>query len=373
MPSRLNIARLKAALESLGISPAALSAKLDVSREAVSKWLNGESFPRPDKLLRLSVVTGLGFRDLVFRDEKDEPQVAFRKVRGTTTTPLHISHAREIGRALRALVPHLPFDKLVAPPVLKDPHTEYEYLQQVSLSVRRSLALTSTDAVTFTHLVRRFSELQAVLIPVLWGKKGHHENATHIYLPDSRTTWIYLNLDVQAHDFLFWMAHELGHCFSPDLQGENAEDFADAFAGALLFPRDLASRAYSQIAQKQPGRQINLLKAFAKQFCISPFCVYKEMNAFARYARLPEIQLPRGSIHGATTNFNKQFHLVSAALFDRKPMPADLINACKVHFESPFFDALGAYLRDAGKSPSFVQTVLDMSSIDAKGIHAELT
>jgi len=34
------------------------------------------------------------------------------------------------------------------------------------------------------------------------------------------------------------MAHELGHCLSPSLTGEDAEDFADGFVGALLFPKD---------------------------------------------------------------------------------------------------------------------------------------
>jgi len=43
---------------------------------------------------------------------------------------------------------------------------------------------------------------------------------------------------VNIHDFKFWMAHELGHCLSPSLTGEDAEDFADGFVGALLFPKD---------------------------------------------------------------------------------------------------------------------------------------
>lgn len=292
MPSRLNTDRLKSALESLGISPSALATKLDVSREAVSKWLNGESLPRPDKLLRLSAIASLGFRELVLQDDEHAPRVAFRKVRGTTTTDRHVTHAQEIGRALRALVPYLPFDKLVAPSVLKGPVNEYGYLQDVSLALRKSFGLAATDRITFPHLVKSFRDLQAVLIPVLWGKKGQHENATHIYLPDSRTTWVYLNLDVQAHDFLFWMAHELGHSLSPDLSGDDAEDFADKFAAALLFPKELAHSAYAQIFGKPPGRQINLLKDWAQQFMISPYCIYEEINAFARHSDQPELGLP---------------------------------------------------------------------------------
>lgn len=39
------------------------------------------------------------------------------------------------------------------------------------------------------------------------------------------------------------MAHELGHCMSPGLEGDEAEDFADAFAGCLLYPAELAEQA----------------------------------------------------------------------------------------------------------------------------------
>lgn len=373
MPSRLNINALRAGLAAAGLNPAGLAKQLDVSRESVSKWLSGESFPRPDKLLRLASIVSLSFRDLVIADDVAAPRVAFRKVRGTSTTDAHITHAQEMGRTLRVLVPYLPFDKLVTPPVLKEPTSDYGYLQEVSASLRKSLGVSATDPITFPHLVKRFAELQAVLIPVTWGKKDRHENATHIYLPDSRTTWIYLNLDVQAHDFLFWMAHELGHSLSPELLGELAEDFADGFAAALLFPQQLASQAYAEVFKRPPGRQVNLIKAWAERFAISPYCVYQEINAFAKHTGCQEINLA-ASIHGATTNFNKRFLLVSEALFaGHQPRPEDLIGSAQAEFESPFFEALAKYLKESDKGPSFVQTILDVSNIDAKGIHAELT
>ena len=43
---------------------------------------------------------------------------------------------------------------------------------------------------------------------------------------------VLINLDTHAHDFKFWMAHELGHAKAPDLRGDDAENFADMFAGA---------------------------------------------------------------------------------------------------------------------------------------------
>ena len=48
------------------------------------------------------------------------------------------------------------------------------------------------------------------------------------------------------------MAHELAHVFTPRLAGhEEGEDFADAFAAALLFPKELACAAYAGVPLTQ--------------------------------------------------------------------------------------------------------------------------
>lgn len=171
----------------------------------------------------------------------------FEKKGNSKTTNIHVEKAKEKGRFLKHLVPYLPFDTLEMPPVLKSPSCDYDYLCQVTSKVRKDINVGEVDTVDFRHLIRRFRELQAVIVKVLWGTKKTHENAIHIYLPDSQTTWVYLNLETNVHDFKFWMAHELGHCLSPSLSGNEAEDFADGFAGLLLFPKVLAESAYHQI------------------------------------------------------------------------------------------------------------------------------
>ena len=373
MQKRLNVESVKAALETKGLNAAAAARALQVSRESISKWLAGECFPRPDKLLRLGSLAGLPISSLVTSEESATPKVAFRKKGNAKTTLEHIHKAQEMGRMLRLLVPYLPARNLTAPPVLKDPTTDYAYLQAVVTGVRNSMGVAQTDAIGFEQLVKRFSDLQVVLIPVLWGKKNRHENATHIHLPDSATTWVYLNLDVEAHDFLFWISHELGHSLSPSLEGNDAEDFADAFAGALLFPREVAQPLYEEIVGKPQRDQMTAVVQRAQLFTISPFCVEKEMNAYAQSAKLDEINL-RPSIGGVTTNFNKGYHSVSSAVFHgHPPEPGVYIKAAKDFFETDFFDALGAFLRESGKGFGFVQTVLDFGTIDAKGIYAELS
>lgn len=374
MEKRLNVNALRHGMDEAGLSPAGLAKSLEVSREAVSKWLGGESIPRPDKLLKLALLLGLTFDQLVSRlEEAQEPVVAFRKQGAHKTTTQHVDRAKEMGRLLRPLAPYLPFDELIRPATLKQPSLEYGYLQKVATKLREEIGVTQTDRLDFHHLIKKFRELQAVLIPVLWGKKDRHENALHIYLPDSLTTWVYLNLDSDVHDFKFWMAHELGHIHASSLRGDEAEDFADAFAAALLFPQPLAMQAYHAVAAVgNKGKQMNRIKAIAETHVISPITVYFEINKYAANQGLRRIDFGN-AIYGAAKNLSKVYYSVSESLFDGvKPEPARYMEVTEKQFDSPFFAALKRYLAENEKGAGYIQTVLDTSLLDAKALHAAL-
>ncbi|MFK0573133.1 XRE family transcriptional regulator [Endozoicomonas sp.] len=372
MKKSLNIPALEAAMSEKGFNQSSLSKMLEVSREAVSKWLKGSSFPKPDKLLRLGMLLGLSFSELVVQEDDNAPVVAFRKRKGTKTRDEDFQKFVSMGRYLEKLAPYLPFDNLTKPLVLKNPVLEYDYLQQVSEKVRKDINVGPEDILDFNHLIRYFRKLQTVLIPVMWGQKDRHENASHVYLPESMTTWIYLNLDVNTHDFLFWMAHELGHALAPDLRGDDGEDFADAFAGALLFPNQHAEQCYRKLKEKHPEAQVNTIEKLAEQYVISPLAIFFQVKAYAEHNGLAPLELK--SIHGATTNFNKKFpSLIDALITDTPIQPELYINLVTEGFESPFFSVLSQYLKATEKSESYIQTVLDIGLIDAKSLYSELT
>jgi transcriptional regulator with XRE-family HTH domain len=380
MQKRLNTINTQQAIEAAGLTQTAVAERLGVSKEAVSQWLNDKSFPRPNKLLQLGKLLNLSLHELVTKEEPNAPKIAFRKMKGTKTKDHHIERAQEIGRFLRQLVPFLPFDTLEMPPVFKSPSCDYDFLRKAAAKVREDINLGTTDTVDFSHLIRRFRELQSVVVPVLWGNKQRHENAVHIYLPDSQSTWVYLNLDTNIHDFKFWMAHELGHCLSPNLDGDEAEDFADAFAGSLLYPHELAEKAYVSVRrQTTSAAKIASVVALADAQTISPYTVIGQINKYAAHMHQPEITLSN-AFHGAVTNFNKKYLNLSEALFgdielvdNGKPSARDYIAKVEHAFETPFFDLLRHYLKQHNKGPGFVQTVLDMPLLDARSIHTELT
>lgn len=381
MQKKLNTDKAQLAIDKAGMTQTAVAEALGVTKEAVSQWLLHKSFPRPNKLLQLGKLLNLSFDDLVIKEDPYTPKVAFRKMRGTRTKSHHIEKAQEIGRFLRHLVPYLPFNTFEMPPVLKSPNCDYDYLRTVTAKVRADINLGRVECVDFTHLIRRFNELQAVVIPVIWGAKQRHENALHIYLPDSGSTWVYLNLDTNIHDFKFWMAHELGHCLSPDLEGDEAEDFADAFAASLLYPHELAERAYESIQlQPTPAAKISHVIDLANQLTISPWTVIGQVNKYAKSTGKPEILLSKVIFPGAVTNFNKGYKNLSEALFgdaeldlQGKPSARDYIEKVEGAFDTSFFDLLRKYLKEHNKGPGYVQTVLDLPRLDAQSIHAELT
>lgn len=362
-------------MDAAGLNQAALAKRLEVSKEAVSQWLKHSSFPRPDKLLKLAKILGLSFTELVNREEPDAPVIAFRRMRGTKTKDHHIEKAQDMGRLLRALVPYLTFDTLEVPPVLKNPICTYDYLQQVAAKVRQDIQVAPTATLDFHHLIRRFASLHTVLIPTLWGSQKHHGNALHVHLPDSQTTWVYLNLDVNLHDFKFWMAHELGHCLSPGLRGDAAENFADAFAGALLFPQAKTAAAFASIKRMKSAasKKAKVFELAATEM-ISPYTILMEINKYAKEQNATPLLAADSEFFKELTRFNKQYKNVSSIILETDQAAPEVFMAKTAEaLASPFFDILGKYLKEASQGPGYVQTVMDLPLLDAKGIHAELT
>lgn len=373
MEKRLNMTKLQAAAESKGLNQSAIAKGLGVTRASVSKWWKGKSFPRPAELLALGRLLKLRHDELVERlVPKDQPLVAFRKRASCKTTEEHIARAQNMGRFLKPLAGYLSVDEFMGPPSLKSPSCDYRYLQELAARIRREANIAETAPFDFKSLIQLFQKYQAVIIPTLWGHKTKHENALHIHLPESRTTWIYLNLDVEIHDFKFWMAHELGHVLTVDLlregKDQEAEDFADAFAGALLFPGPLAESALADYerARTDQGR-LNVLEKWATEHTISPNSVYKEIEKRARETKGSFVTIEAKTLFPAIVAFNKGYQTLSTVLFDGTQPTADhFMRVAQESFRTEVYEVLGKYVREKEAGPGVIATILDVSPMDAR-------
>jgi transcriptional regulator with XRE-family HTH domain len=375
MIKSLNVQALANALPRAGLSPAKLAARLGVSREAVSKWLHGESVPQPDKLLRLGILLGLKFEELVITPlPVTVPIVSFRRKAARKTRDVHLDNARETGELLKRLVRYLMETQLTQAPVLKEPRNDYDYVQKVASDVRKEMGLEGKEVIDFSDLIEKFNRLHAVLVPVLWGDTQHHGNALNIHLPDSGITWVFLNLDSNGIDFKFWMAHELGHSLAPTLGGVEGEDFADAFAQALLFPNSAASRLREALLPlPDVARRVIAIRNEAKKHVISPYTMRLAIKALEKANGLNPVDLGNeGSFMGAVKNFSKGYPTVTHALFAKdRPEPAEYVAIGRKAFSSPFFEALNSFCRVEQGAEHFIHQVLGLPLADVKALSGE--
>lgn len=375
MQKVLHRENLKGALAEKGWTQKNLADAVGVSAQSVTNWLKGEDFPRPDKLLRLATTLQLRLDQLVqFSASADKPVVAFRRRAATKTTTAHIEKAEAMGFLLRPLIDHLPPLKALRTE-LASPSTSYAELQRAVSQVRDKLGIGQQAVLDHSALIGEFAANDAVIVPVLWGEKQQHQNALHILLRAQGVTFIYLNLDTYLEDFKFWMAHELAHVYTPRLAGTEAgEDFADAFAGALLFPQALAQKAYEKcpsVARKPAV--ISTLQRFASEYTISLYTVYRQVQHYAHAYRLEPLRLNESADIHAVHN-NQRGPLVSKLLFEPlPPEPSAYIAAAKTIFGSEFFTSLQRMLRSQGTGAGYVQQILNIPLADAAAIHSALT
>lgn len=379
MDKSLNLTRLKDSLIRAGMNQSALAEKLGVSREAVSNWMRGESFPQPDKLVRIGMAVGLSFDELVQTPPpapESVPVVTFRKKGNRKTRDEHLDRARETGELLKRLVPYLPEQELTQPPILKDPCNDYAYIQRVAALMRKDMGLERKKAVDFTDLIAKFNELHAVMVPVLWGAREQHGNALNVYLPDSHTLWVFLNLDSNVIDFKFWMAHELGHALAPAYGGEEGEDFADGFAQAFLYPRAHVEQLLPELARKRsvPIR-IERIRDEAREHLISPYTIRLAVEAYEKAGGRPPVDLgPSTTFMAGVKNFGKNYKTIVEMLAGRAvPEPGDYVRIVRETFGSPLFDALARYCHETSGAEHYIHRILGLPLADAKALVQELT
>lgn len=353
-----------------GMNASDVAANLGVSRTIVSEWLKGKKVPRPRMLFELGRLLGLKASDLFMAPSTSEPIIAFRK-RGNCKPDQGV--ALEMGYVLERIVDYLPFNKYQSPPRLINPKNTPEYIENVAGEIRKSMNVAALE-IGVEDLIAQCQQLKIVLVPVLWGEKSVKYNALSIYLPDSGTNWVFLNLDVKPMDFKFWILHEMIHALVRGAFADTVEEerFCDELSAAILVPLEFAEILLQKtLAAEKKGTKFEAILSAARSLVVSPISLAKRVDSVAK-ARGKE--LPCGeAVFSENTTFNKEFGLVSEKYFDSLPPSADeFIRVSEREFGTPAFAALAAYLKTTGSSEGAVAAALGISPVDAKAMYRAL-
>jgi len=356
-------------MRELGLSQEGLGDLCGVSKQAVSNWLSGESIPRPKKLKALCDALEVSLQALTTgaEDALPVPVVAYRTRRNSPASDETLNKAIELAEHLRALVPFVQTDTLFSPPVLQAPSLDDAYVRRATTETRKRIGVSPVAPLSRDQLIGLHRSFGSILAPVLWGEERvGHENALSVYLPDSKTSWVVLSLNARIDDFNYWLAHELGHCYTlHELHGEDGESFAERFAQELLFPHSAALDALESVLGS-PNR-MERARFYAEAYDISIVTVIRQIDRVARARGLPVTGLETPEFWVEWNRNRSSIPTIGHSIFGtEKPDVATYVTDSERIFGTAFFRVLAQWqLSEGGRSPSFIATVMNIGLDDA--------
>lgn len=232
-PARLTVAR-----EMAGLSLKDVADRVEVTPSAMSQFESGKASPKPETMIRLSLALGIPLEFLAAEPLPEIPLEAchFRSLRSTTVKERRqvIAYGRVIKRVvdyLRDLV-EFPAEQLSA---LRAPAAGPGNLEACAIAVRDAWGLGQGP---ICDLVALLESKGAVPVEV----PGHSERLDAFSVWVEELPIVFLASEKgSASRRRFDLAHELGHLllhYGREAGGAEAEREADAFASALLLPRE---------------------------------------------------------------------------------------------------------------------------------------
>lgn len=363
----LNITAIEGAMRKLGLTGAALAEACQVSKEATSNWLKGESIPRPSKLTKLSEVLGIPVDSLLTIVQPPAPVFAYRTKLNKPVTGQLRDAAEEQARHLEQLLSFVEDRPDFEPPLLRDPSLDADRIRHAATRARITLGLSNKEVLSNESLERLFHIFGAILVPVIWGlNKERHENALTVYLPESKTSWVVFNLGCRKDDYKYWLAHEYGHCLTMHaLSEEDGEIFAEKFAQQLVFPDEVAHECLEKVREGGDGGVS--IKEYAKKYGVSVITVLRAVDRLSEQLYGKKTGMDTRSFYMAWSRGRAKIPTMSQLVFD-SDTPSQEVYVAKAQeaYNTPIFTAIRRFQEvESGRNPAFIASVLNIGIGDA--------
>jgi transcriptional regulator with XRE-family HTH domain/Zn-dependent peptidase ImmA (M78 family) len=363
----LNIQLIETSMKKLGLSGAAVAEACEVSREATSNWLNGESIPRPSKLTKLAAVLQVQVEQLLALEAAPKPIFAYRTARNKPVSGSAKESATELARHLEQLLPYVSERSESNSPFMREPSIDEERIRKIARDARASLQLNQTDVLTDKALETLFHTFGACLVPVIWGlDKVKHENALTVYLPESKFCWVVFNLGCKQDDYKYWLAHEYGHCLTlHGLSEEDGETFAEYFAQHLVFPDEVAFVCLEEMRKAEAP--MSVAETYSTCYGVSIVTVLKATERLSN------------QLHGVTQGLltprfwggwnmgrGKVPSMLTAVFGTETPSIDEYVSKSEAKYKTPVFKAIAAFQEaECGRNPAFIAKALNIGLGDA--------
>ncbi len=258
---QFNAFRVKEALQYRAKSMTELAQEIGVSKQAMSQYVNGESVPKYENILKIAYALQFPYEYFMSEDycSTVTGKTYFRSL-ASATKKLRNSQKIKLEYATKlynVLLDYVDFPDLNLPDVISyDDYSaemdQFEYMEDIARNVRECWGLGTGPIENFQYVL----EKNGIIVTGFNGVDNKIDAFSQIVTTkDKKTSYIIaLALGEKSQErLLFDMAHELGHIllhkWGEDEEDLSKEEFnkqerqANMFASALLLPRESFSES----------------------------------------------------------------------------------------------------------------------------------
>lgn len=286
-----------------------LSRSLNVSRQTVNAWVNGQ-IPRGHHLVNLSKEL-LVPPSYFFSDEPVQSiSIPLHRTRGVAKINRAMEdEALQLASKYEDLFKDAPDPGLVKVLRIKDRNTENAIL--LAKKLRNLCHIERGKPLDYQRTFLLLSQLNIVAIFCKFPVKIK-SYAFYCRIHDHRV--VFINTQTNVLDLIFPILHEMVHAICDEggdvIYDPADEGFCDEVANYIQFPKAYVKLVASSIANRRAGIQINMLKEFARTNGHALYGICKEIKK-----RNPAFKLKIG---GADSNLKKEFHSIGDILFEKR-------------------------------------------------------
>lgn len=338
-----------------------IARKVDVSRQTVNDWINGQ-IPKGNHLLSLCKLFNAN-PDSFFEDDTRDclKGPVHRTRKGAKVTAEMQEKAILLSREYANLFKN--YKKSNVLPVIRSHEKNLDDAINIANKLRVMSRIDGENPISYKHAFNLAENLGINLIfryfPTVIKSYAFYEK-----INDHRI--VFVNNSTNVIDLIFPLLHEFIHAVR-DVNGFyseykiDEENFCDRVANFIQFPRSYVEMVYGAIKDFRIPQQIIVLKGYGKSYSHSLHGIVKAIQEI-----YPSFNLDYG---GADTNLKKQFPTIGYILFS-KDDPRDYVLKLR-SFSRNFYDVLSEQLDCL--TTRRLADLLGMESIfDAKEIRSEM-